>query len=252
MDSTLKIFKKDSAFILVPMNTDGTINITDVYTAYNQLVDSLSAFYYSTSGDKSVLVNDVFTHGIINKQLQIGIKIILAQMPDPGIISIWFAQGDSWIWGFRAGKCNGTYIGRDATTELSRHANYTIPIAPPGQHYTWINLENSQIIYPYMVPLPSGQQNPYGFENEYLFDHSGGYPQYDECLTYDAMNFYLQNLFTISGIYQPQGKEVVNYYCEFDFAGDQYAWEHIHKAQFTYGTRIISYTDPQTVPSSGK
>ena len=252
LDSSVKIFKQDSAFISVPLNQDGSVNISDVYTAYAQLVDSLSAFYYSIEGTKSVIVNDVFAAAVTISQLQIGVNIILAQMPDPGIISPWFGADQNSKWGFSSGKCIGTYVGRDATTELARHANYTIPIAPSGQHYTWIDLVKSQIINPYMVPLPSGQQNPYGFENEYLFDHGGGYPEYDECLAYDAMNYYLQNLFTISGNYQPQGKEVVNYYCDFDFAGDQNSWEHMHKAQFTYGRRIIAYYDAETVPPNVK
>jgi hypothetical protein len=249
MDSITKVLLTDSAFISIPMNRDGTINLSDVYTAYNQLVDSLSVFYYSVNGDKSVLVNDVFKVGIANNQLQVGINMILAQLPTPPHPPIWFGTIDNWIWGNQLGKCDYTLQPRDASTELTTHANYNIPIAPPGQYYTYVNVEKTPMIYPTDVPLPQGQTNPYGYFNSYLFRNSGNVYM-DECLTYNVMNYYLQNLFTISTIYQPQGKEIIKYEVWYDYAvGSGYL--HIHRAKLTYGTRIIAYY-PAINPPSGE
>ncbi|MEI8006171.1 MAG: hypothetical protein WCI48_08185 [Bacteroidota bacterium] len=252
MDSSVKIFKQDSAFISVPLNQDGSVNISDVYTAYNQLVDSLSVFYYSIEGTKSVLVNNVFAAGVTISQLQIGVNIILAQMPDPNR-EIEFGTTDNWYWGLLIGKCDYTFPGRDATTELTTHANYSIPIAPSGQSYFYIEVENTAWIYPDQNHLPSGQQNPYGFDDYYLFkDGSDIFPEYDECLSYHAMNYYLQNLFDLGVIYKPQGKEVIHYNCDFDLTGGIGYWLHVHKVRFTFGRRIIAYYDPETIPPNAK
>ncbi len=238
----------DSAFISIPLENDGKVSVRSVYAAYDQLLDSLSAFYYSISGEKSVIVNDVFQVSLTGSQLIVGMNMILANIPTaPNQISVWFDASDNWIWGRHLGKCDNTLQPRDASTELTTHANYSIPLAPPGQNYIYYNVEMTGVIYPGYVMLPSGQTNPFGYFNSYLFRYSPSVYS-DPCLTYDAMNYYLEGIFTISDIYRPQGKTEIHYECWSDFSVSG-GVVLTHFARITYGTRVIVYYPPMNPPS---
>ena len=238
----------DSTFISIPLENDGKVSVRSVYAAYDRLLDSLSVFYYSISGEKSVIVNDVFQVSLTSSQLTIGMNMILARMPTaPNQISVWFDASDNWIWGSHFGKCDNTLQPRDASTELATHANYSIPLAPPGQMYVYLNPFLTNWKYPYDVPLPSGQTNPFGYYNNYLFKNLTNQSYYNECLSYDQMNYYLQNLFTIADFYKPQGMVPINYFCDSDWVLTTGTY-HFHKARFMYAERIIAFYPPLDPP----
>lgn len=243
VETERKVLLTDSAFISIPLEDDGSVSIRSLYLAYDKLLDSLSTFYYSIPGEKSIIVNDVYQVNLTNSQLQIGMNMILAQMPTQTTpINVWFEAGDDWIWGLGGGKCNNTLQGRDAATELTTHANYSIPTAPSGQSYIWINIWNTQLLYPWDVPLPNGQTNPYGYGHYYLFDHGSNMnPEYHACLSFDQMNYYLQNLFDIGLLLQPPAKEPIHYFVDSETDSGIGYWLHIHRARLTYGTRVVIY-----------
>ena len=74
IDTVRRDLATDSSFIAIPLEDDGTISVRSVYAAYDQLLDSLSAFDYSISREKSVVVNDVFQVSLTSSQLNIGIN----------------------------------------------------------------------------------------------------------------------------------------------------------------------------------
>ncbi len=240
-DSTKKIIYEDSSFVTLPVTTEGTVTMENINIAYSLMVEHLREFYYSFSGERSVLLVDLLSKGVDNDQLTIKMDYIIAK-PEP--YNIWFGPTDYWRWSTYGGRCDGTYLGiTGAPLQLAIHANWNIiNQTPPGYfyadftHITWIN--------PVDVPLPVGVHNPYGYGDNYLFYHHGNTnPEPNECFEPEVMNYYLSNLFVISSLYQPRGKFVSNYesWSDVTVAGGE--WTHIHWLNLTYGI-LVAPNDP--------
>jgi hypothetical protein len=240
-DSTKKIIYEDSAFVALPITPDGTVTMENINTAYSQMVERVRDFYHSFSGDKSLLLVDLFVKSVDNDQLIIKMVYEIAK-PEP--YDIWFGTTDTWHWGLKEGRCDGAYFTiYDAALQLAIHANWNIiNQTPPGCFYA--DFTHVTMIYPGQVPLPLGVHNPYGYGDNYLYYNTGtSYPEPHECLSPEIMNYYLSNLFVIASLFQPRGKFVSNYDCKSDITVENGVWTHVHWLNLTYGI-LAAPNDP--------
>ncbi|MCK9422148.1 MAG: hypothetical protein M0Q38_06085 [Bacteroidales bacterium] len=150
-----------------------------------------------------------------------------------------FGPDDYWMWGFEQGKCDGTMKPWDASSKLAQHANMDGAILPIS---CYTSVEKSPYIAPWDVPTT---ENPFGYGEYLLFEKSGLFPEVHQCLSPDAMNYYLDNLKTIANMYKPVGKQTIKYYCHWDIAVGEDYWMHIHFAQITYGVPILVSDPPE-------
>jgi len=131
-------------------------------------------------------------------------------------------------------RCTGlsTMTPWDASSKLTQHANMGDCILPIS---CYTSVEHSPMIYPENVPT---DENPFGYSNSLLFQLGGLDPAVNQCLSPDAMNYYLDGLKTIANMYKPAGKQTIKYYCHYDFTGSIGYWIHMHWAKITYGVPI--------------
>lgn len=134
-------------------------------------------------------------------------------------------------------------IGDDAAIELTKYANGPLIVAPG----TFFIQETTTPVY-HWNEVPETNGNPYGYAPSLLFRKSGNNPDVSQCLTYDQMNYYLDNLKAIGSYYQPYGKSIVSYYCQSTVMGGIGYWDHSHTAQVTYGIPVTSIGPPDPLP----
>jgi hypothetical protein len=205
---------------------------------YDKLVDSLSLHYHSISGEKGVVVTDISLAGEGVSEVLIKMTDIITTNSATGLFD--FGPDDYWVWGFGMGKCNGTLQPWDASSKLTQHANADGCILPIS---CYTSVEKSPDIYPTDVPV--SPPNPFGYGDYLLFEKSGLYPVVHQCLSPDAMNYYLASLKTIANMYKPTAKNIIKYYCSYDIIVNEDYWMHVHYAQITYGVPILVSDPPE-------
>ena len=234
-NNTRDIIHLDSAIVSVPLTQDSKILLSDIAMAYTNLVDSLSLHYHAISGEKGVIFTDLAAIGLTDNNVVIKMTDMITTNSNTGFSG--FGPDDYWIWGYRAGRCDGTMKPWDASSKLTQHANMGDCILPIS---CYTSVEQTQYIYPWNVETP---ENPFGYWSSLLFGASGLYPEVNQCLSPAAMNYYLDGLKTIANMYKPSGKQTIKYLCHWDIAVPSEGWEHLHYAQITYGVPI-AVSDP--------
>lgn len=234
-NNTRDIINLDSATVSLPLTQNNTIFVSDIAMAYGSLVDSLSLHYHAISGEKGVIFTDLAVIELADNNVVIKMTDMITTSSNTGFSD--FGPDDYWIWGFSAGKCDGTMQPWDASSKLTQHANMGDCILPIS-FYT--SVENSPMIFPEYVPT---NENPFGYSNSLLFKIGGLDPAVNQCLSPDAMNYYLDGLKTIANMYKPAGKQTIKYYCNYTLTGSIGYWIHIHWAKITYGVPI-GVSDP--------
>lgn len=130
--------------------------------AYNDLKSSFNMIYEAMDGVFDAIIDD-------HKALSI-VQISLTDENDLQVISLWkysqFTFGGDWRWGLKAGKCDGTYQGRDATNAIAWF--YNVNFANPQPYGIWTNVAFSQV-YSGGDPLLYEPGNPFGNDNSLLF-----------------------------------------------------------------------------------
>jgi len=156
------------------VNTNGTVNMSEVVEIYNQLVTDLNTELAQIDSDyKFLIIADLTEESLksggftMNLTAGLGINPLVYYQP----ITI----TDNWRSGNMHGKCVNTQWDSDAGIELKRRLNnsYMSPIRPP---YQWIN--------PYVTPVLSYEQ----FSGRIFHEHASS----DPCVEFDE----LQNLLT--------------------------------------------------------
>jgi hypothetical protein len=234
-NNTRDVINLDSAKIVLPLIQKSTILSSDLATAYANLVDSLSLHYHAIPGEKGVVFTDLAIIESADNNVVIKMTDMITTTSNSGHSG--FGPDDYWLWGNNGRKCDGTLMPWDAAKKLAQHANMGDCVLPIS---CYTSVEQSPMIFPEDVPS-SG--NPFGYWDYLLFELGGLNPEVSQCLSPDAMNYYLAGLKTIANLYKPVGKQTIKYYCISDLLVPTDFWLHLHRAQITYGVPI-AVSDP--------
>lgn len=156
------------------VNTNGTVNMSDIVAVYNQLVADLQTELQNIDADYKFLIiadlqESTMKSGDFEMELTAGLGI------NPLIFYEPITTDDNWFYGNMLGRCDGSYFGQsDAGQELKRRFNNP-EIALPFPHNAWINIANSPII--------SNDNYP----GRIYYKHSLTIP----CITYDSLQYFL-------------------------------------------------------------
>jgi len=210
------------------VNTNGTVNMSDLVAVYNQLVADLQTELQNIDADyKFLIIADLqettMKSGDFEMELTAGIGI------NPLIYYEPITTDDNWYYGNMLGRCDGTYLGQsDAGQELKRRFNNP-NMAYPFPHNAWINPYTSAVLsheqYPSRIFYEEAQSNPcIEFDQmTHLLTH-GHYMIYNDTTAVypgekpDGLYFRLLDLWT-NNSNPPDGK-------------------YWHKYQIMYGTPI--------------
>jgi len=224
--STAEIIKIDSVFINVPISENGTISFEDVTTAYNELDGGVNTIFNETAGtDLDLQVADVSLKENTDTEATLQLTVAISDKL-PNITS--FGNDAYWHAGFLEGKCGiyeGQFVGRDATTELTRVANNSKAI--PAQHGYFTN-----IVTTYYGGYEVGNE-------EYFFSAIGLLPAPDKtpCIQPNEMNHWLNQLKIFANIKKPANKMLITYRVILDFptCSECEYWYLYHGAELSYG-----------------
>ena len=244
---SIKTIWEDSAFVEIP-NKDRMVLISDINNAYGYFVNEISKHYYSINEEKELVFVKIDLKCITDETIDVEMKDYVAKKPDPNhppfIPS--FGPTDYWVWGDDGGKCGlyvGTFHGEDAASQLTAKAN----ILGYGSNTYWFYITTSGVITPDMVNIIT--PNPYTFGSSLLFEDGGNtFPEPEECLSPEMMNYYLTNLRQIGQMYKPLNRQIMNYYVEDEMVPSTQSWYHYHQAEVKYGLPCNIGQPPSILP----
>jgi hypothetical protein len=153
-DNDLTITRVDTSIV--------SLSHYEGYCSYDDLKSSFNMIYEAMDGVFDAIIDD-------HKALSI-VQISLTDENDLQVISLWkysqFTFGGDWRWGLKAGKCDGTYQGRDATNAIAWF--YNVNFANPQPYGIWTNVAFSNW-YHGGASLLDEPNNPFGYGNSLLF-----------------------------------------------------------------------------------
>jgi hypothetical protein len=229
----------DSTFIGIPLNTNSLVSSTSLSDAYRTLVSSLRDHYDAIKdAGKSLILVDVSAVSVNSDSLFIKMTDYFVSKPiNPVPFSWTFGFTDHWYWGIGQGKCGGYtgQVGQDATTQLTTYANGALRI---GSGTFFANVTTTQDILPPEVPSTG---NPFGYNNSLLYWLGG-----DQCLSPNAMNYYLGNLSSIASIYRPYGKVVCHYTVLWGVTVGS-PEEEYHYTRISFGIPVTTNNPPSSL-----
>ena len=181
----------DSFFVNVQVNEDGTFNFTEIVNAYNQLNTDLQDYI----GENTMMLADIEFANNNNKSNEQTVKMTVVKT-NGSLQSWYFGPDDYWYLAELNGKCDGTNIGYDASTETNRKANYSLS-------------------------RPNGDAYLTDIETNYLMQHyiQGG--EY-KCCSPDELNDALNNGKIFASEHKPANKDIIDYHFMLDQAVKSY------------------------------
>jgi len=241
----IKKYVVDSCIINVSV-TNGLLQLAEVQTSYEQMIDSLSSINANLPvGYKQPVVNDV------------SIKASGAEIVTLGIVAGFNVDSeasptinfDPWYWGMLMGKCDGTFAGQsDAAEELEKKIMLRKGIIGGNSYYTGI-VDISVIPESFMNPndtIPG--DNMYDFLMFQCTDN-GIMPNVHICLSPAEMNFYLWGTEQVIYNYEPDGaRPVGKSFISANLVGDavtpQLYTTYLHYGIINYGILHINSKPP--------
>ena len=127
------------------VNTNGTVNMSDLVAVYNQLVADLQTELQNIDADYKFLIiadlqESTMKSGDFEMELTAGLGI------NPLVYYEEITTDDNWKYGNMLGRCDGSYFGQsDAGQELKRRFNNP-EIAFPFPHNAWINVISTDVL----------------------------------------------------------------------------------------------------------
>jgi hypothetical protein len=188
-DSSFGVQAFDSAKISVSLKKNGNFEDTDVYSAYNDFVDSLEVHWDNISETtKHVIATDI---SIISNSGGTVVFRLISAIGSGSRTGNYAAFGDDdhWIWGWDLGGCGpNTAITSDAEEELEYKYLNPILATVPNYRVYFTDIE----IHEYVVPGEYIDQNsPSGYR---LFEYTQSTQITTEpCLDDDELNYYLSS-----------------------------------------------------------
>jgi hypothetical protein len=157
------------------VNTNGTVNMSDLAAVYNQLVADLQSEMQNIDADyKFMIIADLqettMKSGDFEMELTAGIGI------NPLIYYEPITTDDNWYYGNMLGRCVNTQWDSDAGQELLRRFNNPSMALPNPSPYKWIN--------PYVTPILTHEQ----FPNRIFHENATSPP----CIEYTELEYYLK------------------------------------------------------------
>jgi len=189
-------------------------DLSDVYQEMNYAIEEFcdSLDEYQILGI-SVSLSDEITG-------KITVILMSVSVGDPNLS---FGPTDYWRAGRGGGKCdiyNNQFIGRDASTEIKKKANASIPkIAIPAGYTVYYTDYYTKDVIEGAYPNPKYKHGIDDPLTEYLFYYSK--PEYYygyRCLPPDILNFYVNNLRKKAQLeWKPTGKTLLLYDWKFAY-----------------------------------
>jgi hypothetical protein len=242
-DSSFAIQTFDSATISVSLKKNGNIEDTDVYSTYNDFVDSLEVHWDNISETtKHVIFVDVAVRS--NSNGVVVLHLISAMGSGAAVNSYAnFGTDDDWYWGWDLGGCgNNPATSSDAAQELEyKYLNPVVTTVPNYRVY-FTGIE----IYEYVMPADYPDQNsPCGTR---LFHYLTTPPLSEPCIDNVDLNYYLNSgIDYIVDDLEPSGYDFVdlNIICSI-ISGSQQAGRY-HGLEIWYGEIDYTTTGPSTL-----
>ena len=154
-------------------------------------------------------------------------------------------NNSDWYWGNNYGKCDGTVTVGDAAIILGNEL-LSLQVTPPlplHKYYTNVDYNhngNNGWYEPIDDPLPSGQTNPFGYYNYYLFNYYKNQGSFGPCLTVSQISYYLGNIQYLEQKYKPANKEIAYTIVFSDFDLSVPTYSILHKIQPRYGIKHLT------------
>ena len=189
-DFLFTYFNMDSTNYQITVNHDGFVNMNDISTIYNQMVDTLSyQLGLINYNSKFVFLTDVEETDRNSTNLFISLQGIYGFNPNVLYIYEDFEDIDDWYYGNMLGRSDGAYEGEsDAGFELERRLNNPIYTWAPGT--VWGLVTGWEYAPHYDYPTSS---NPYGDYRIFFDDISTT----DPILLNEHLDYYLNEAYWI-------------------------------------------------------
>ena len=176
----------------IPMEiSNGYLSMEYTSSLYDAVLDSVRSHYYSIETSEKALsyVNiaiDTIHSASVPDEYQLKITTVVTS--DFVQIPWSFNNTDNWWWADNVGKCDGTYVGKDAMTQLEYM--FQIRLACPSGGY-WVpefDIHENALSFP-TSSNPTNVNGYYMFYNAYNLTGT-----FHQCIPYNEMNFYLNGL----------------------------------------------------------
>lgn len=216
-------FNKDSMTCIVHRDS---ISINELSNLYNQLsifIDSIKNSNQSSNVNLDIVDLQLADNNLKSESETLKIVVAFGEIGQT-VNYVPFGINDNWYWGGRLGKCDGTCVGRDAATELQR--KFLSLQTSPG-YFT--SVEGFKIF-----PWYYEEFNPYS--GYYLYQSD---VNYNPCLPYSELNYYLSKFDYIKNDRCPSGKVFKTVLVQDEISVGR-SYLRIHTYEIYYGIKVES------------
>ena len=244
-EKSYKKFKHDTCTIMLETNTDAMISLEDINLKYLEITSVIKNIHYNSGfQQKGLLLASIEKGEVEGNVVELDIYTVTGEL---GGTAYPFEEGDDWWYGHEWGRCDET-PGSDTTDaseliEINVSLSYIMPPPPPGYHYTFtpepaIEVDGNEYVNP-------NNPSPENYLDYLLFYSTQELPNYDECLEFEEMNFYVESAYYLITTKLP---EEYNKPPNWLFMECNYYWVDSqkngfdvvqHKADFTFGLRYL-------------
>ena len=248
-------FEIDTSYLTVPVNGDGTVDMSTLTQKYEEMKTNVAADYHNSQFTEKGLSFVTLSQAALNgDELIITVETATGnknnETPPNPIPGGPFEPGDDWWYGENAGKCSEQASDSfDAAQRLWDEAQSTIP--DPNGNYTFVG----PFIEKTIKGGPDEFRYPYDIEDNHL-DYYLFYatteigPCGDDtlCVEWPEMNHYFQRLKYLMYHYFLDKPEMEDYdimcILDFDDFSDQYGvyMNFYHMGHLKFGIKIY-YTE---------
>lgn len=207
-DANFSKLSKAENELTIPI-TGGVINNDDLLTAYGTTKGFLANHYNSIASNyKQVLVIDINLEEETTEMARFKIITFIASAPPTPTGDNVYGDTDYWYWGNEQGRCDGSGegVGLDAADILAEDLNLRYPL--PNNHLYFTSIEAIGI---QAFDYPNYDDNNFGdFQRDYLLFMSNTSSEIlsaTECISPEDMEWYYNNIYTITGQLKPAGKD---------------------------------------------
>jgi hypothetical protein len=238
----------DSTFISLPKQGKN-VSIASMDTMYNAIIDSLRNQFNSINNSEKYLLA-VYIKNIQQSSSQIDFKIVT--FIEYGPVSnayLTFGINDDWKWwnmGMNnGGYCDGLYQGTDLASDAAIQLTNKVMLrrSVPSEGYCFISPFSDITLYADHYINPN-HGSSYNYQYYYMYQNTTQYPDYNTCLSYIDMNFYLLGAETIvytadvNGGAEPPDQSFVSISLFGDLMAPTNYTIYLHRGDAYYGILI--------------
>jgi hypothetical protein len=236
-DSSFIYLSRKSSSFSIDLNSNNTVDESELLAAYGKMVDSLEAHYDGIRDSPK----HVFLCDVIDVSNSVGtLDLLMVSVIGCGFTYPYgsFDATDFWFAGGGLGKCGDyypSYIGRDATTELEYKLLHPYITPAPNVRIYYTDIATIFDVYPHDYPY---QNAPRGYRAYYFYsnDPEAGI----QCLPPNELNFYISGNgipYIIAANDTYIDKEFCNMDVKYDMMASTEFWIETHFLDISYGVR---------------